>query len=65
MVSNNCVFMQGRASVATKFVCLSTKSGFISLENKSATNSDCGLESNCGDESDKDDESLHEAYERM
>ena len=65
LVSNNCVFMQGRVSVATESVCLSTKTCSIALENKSATKSDCGLESDCGDESEKDNESPHEAYKKM
>ena len=65
LVSNNCVLMQGCAGVVTESVCFSAKSGYVALENKSATNSDCGSEFDCGDESEKDDESLHEAYEKM
>ena len=65
LVLDNCVFMQGRAGVATKSVCLSAKSGSVVLENKSKTKSDCCSESNYGNESEKDDESLHEAYKKM
>ena len=57
--------MQGHAGVATESVCLSAKIGSIALENKSATRSECGLESDYRDESKKDDKSLHEAYEKM
>ena len=56
LVSDNFVFMQGRAGISTESVCLSAKSGFVALENKSATNSDYGSESDCGDKSEKDDE---------
>ena len=65
LVSDNYVFMQRHAGVATESICLSTKSGSIALENKSAAGSVCGLESDCGDESNKDNESLHEAYKKM
>ena len=57
--------MHGRAGVATESVCLSVKLGSVSLENKTTTNNEYGLESDCRDESKKDDESLHEAYEKM
>ena len=32
LVSDNCVFMQGREGVATEYVCLSAKLGSIALE---------------------------------
>ena len=59
LVSDNWLFMQGYAGVATKSVCLSAKSSYVALENKLATNSEYGSKSDCGDES------LHEVYEKI
>ena len=65
LVSDNCLFMQGCAGVSVETVYLYVKSGSIALENKSATNNECGSKSDCRDESEKANESLHEVYKKM
>ena len=53
LISDNCLFMQGRVGVGIETIWLSAKSGSIALENKSGTNSECGSESDYEDESEK------------
>ena len=52
LISNDRVFMQGRAGVATDSICLSAKIVSVVLENKSAK-SEFGSKYDCGDEFEK------------